>query len=1045
QHISADEQRIFDAAIDGQSAEASSVILLPATLNSSGKDTPDEGPVTLAGVTFIQQPSSGITLLYLPDSPDGRFLRRYASLEEARLGLFNQCAQDSWASYLAGRALLGNVRAHEVRIGQASEKRFSALIGIGTRWPASTTLAAHLLNVHMGRLIEAHRGTSRSNDALYLERYALNGPRAFNYLKMALGMVPFVGTTIALYDAWTSANQAAAAFLRGRVGDGVAELESVLLCLIDAAMDILPGASVGGTRPPGRHPQVAQIPRHDPQLPRPEFIDPDAITPASPLARRAKTATAIRQQRLSGGEVRAQARLLNRRKGTRENSAPQYSHKADPFSGYEYEARVNLAAIQPQTTGPHSGIYRHPDGDFIVRRGNIYAVTRGEARPDYAVEIPSDSGVSQNHNWRLKGTRAKTYKQPIALDENGEWNTHFAVHGTTFDGGGLGGGNVIGHVADILDPLWPQDIRERLPRWWVDRGYRRLHQLNSAADALTEQMKARFPRSKVILDRYHAATGAERHRLRPEAETVCMGDIELAERRYALLVEMIPYRHGNNRRLLNHNLSKDAGKVTDRFELLVHLVNNQIHQRFEQLAVLIRDLERLPESALGEQAKLRLAMRNLRVENLKSVETIEILMRDLNRWYERVIEPADKALLSQDVERLNRRMSEANLFYIKANHQLENIRRHENIADVSWLFFHRQADGLSLRLHRAMNSQYSLSEAATTVTQRNQVLQNCLDTYEPFLREVRIWAATYPQHLQLDELPALQAAIEKMAGNARSARLLPATRPAAGTITKKVFTTEDGETLVGVESWEPTTQVRQFQQPGKGGMNEVWEQDRNGKFRLLNPPAPAAEPTAVDLNRLIAEAGKRLNSLPDYESRVTTYAGQNMLPVDLQHMLISEAHELLYRAERLQQLDAEPGLIKSLRDSAARLKTRGRQMRTEQSLKSKKPTDGMLADLLEQKAVEIRKVKDKVDLGKRRDGRRDFMQEYEIHDLTKTPATLLWYAHFHYNKATQGFREFEKGHLKLPEHRLMTHADDPALPHADIGRQSSTLAHFESL
>ena len=81
----------------------------------------------------------------------------------------------------------------------------------------------------------------------------------FNYLKMALGMVPFVGTAIALYDAWNSANLAVAAFLRGDVGHGLAEVEAVLLSLIDAAMDILPGANAapGAARAATRQSSVA--------------------------------------------------------------------------------------------------------------------------------------------------------------------------------------------------------------------------------------------------------------------------------------------------------------------------------------------------------------------------------------------------------------------------------------------------------------------------------------------------------------------------------------------------------------------------------------------------------------------------------------------------------------------------------------------------------------------------------------------------------------------------------------------------------------------
>ena len=214
-------------------------------MSAGGKDTPNEGPTTLSGVTFIEEQVSGMTLLYLPDSPDGQFLRRYDNLETARRALFNLCLRSEMVSYLAGRALQGNVRAHVSRINQAVLKHFDAMIGVGMPWPTTTSLAAHLLNAHMGRLIEAHRGTSRSNDALYLERYALSGPRAFNYMKMAMGMVPFVGAAVALYDAWNSANQAVAALLRGDVGDGLTEIESVLLSLIDAAMDLLPGASAG--------------------------------------------------------------------------------------------------------------------------------------------------------------------------------------------------------------------------------------------------------------------------------------------------------------------------------------------------------------------------------------------------------------------------------------------------------------------------------------------------------------------------------------------------------------------------------------------------------------------------------------------------------------------------------------------------------------------------------------------------------------------------------------------------------------------------------
>jgi hypothetical protein len=105
----------------------------------------------------------------------------------------------------------------------------------------------------------------------------------------------------------------------------------------------------------------------------------------------------------------------------------------------------------------------------------------------------------------------------------------------------------------------------------------------------------------------------------------------------------------------------------------------------------------------------------------------------------------------------------------------------------------------------------------------------------------------------------------------------------------------------------------------------------------------------------------------------------------------------------------------------------------------------MLDDLVTHHVVDIRKTSPIKNLGKRSNGRIDYMQEYEVWDLTQTPAKVLWYAHFHYNKAAPAFGAFEKAHLKLPEHRFLTHADNADLPYADIGKQSAALPHFENL
>lgn len=213
----------------------------------------------------------------------------------------------------------------------------------------------------------------------------------------------------------------------------------------------------------------------------------------------------------------------------------------------------------------------------------------------------------------------------------------------------------------------------------------------------------------------------------------------------------------------------------------------------------------------------------------------------------------------------------------------------------------------------------------------------------------------------------------------------------------------------------------------------------------MNPrPVEPNISTHLTLAALLTDAQQRLDTLPGYRTKVQSYAEQNMLPVDLEHMMVSEAAELNRRADRIANLDAQNPIITTLRDQASDLTSSGRALRTRQALASQKPTDGMLEDLLAQQVVEIRKTAAIKHLGKYR-GRNDYLQEYEVWNMTPPSPQLLWYAHFHYRNPTPVFGQFEKAHLKMPQHRFLTHADDAALPYADIGQTSAVLPHFQAL
>jgi hypothetical protein len=992
--ISHDELQVLIIAIDANTLEAwrvdrKRITILPAYLRAGGKDTPNEGPTTLSGVTFIEEQISGMTLLYLPDSPDGQFLRRYATLESARKALFNLCLRSEMVSYLAGRALLGNVQAHVSRINQAVLKHFDAMIGVGVPWSKTTSLAEHLLNAHMGRLIEAHRATSRSNDALYLERYALSGPRAFNYMKMALGVVPFVGSAIALYDAWTSANRAVAALLRGEVGDGLTEIESVLLSLIDAAMDILPGVGAG-----------------------------------SRSAKGARSLTRLRQTVAIGKSAGALQGRTRR----------QAQHGFQRFAGYDYEKPISLTGLQPATHGIYRNIYRHADGDFIVRQGRIFQVERS----------------SDSRNWRLSGTRLKTYKQPVGLDEAGHWDTYFGVYGVTFEGGGLGGGGVLGHMADVLDPLWPVAIRERMPRWWVDQAFRRHHRLTEAADDLAPHLDAQTTRTNAALKKYNDSPAENRPALIQATETACIGDIEMATRHYQTLVDLLPLTHGNKKRVLREMQSLDALLLADRAKQRVFLTSHRAQPLLDRIDNLIAQMDALPANTLAERIRLLEDTQKLRLKLMQELNQIEARMHDLNLWYERITVGTEKAQLTPEVAMLNGRLSEANLLYLKTGHLLEIVKRFDTTGDISWFYLQRQAETLGAKVDRALFTQHSLPEVRATRPERNRILQDCLDLYAQFRQEMNAWTASYPQHFHLDGVAPLLASIEKMAERARKTIDQPASVAPAGQSNKKVFTTEDDQLLIGVERWEPTTQTRQYTLTGQGGHPEIWEQGANGKFRLLNPQEQPSHPAHRDLGVLMADARSRLGAQTTYKTRVETYARQDMLPVDLEHMMLSEAAELRRRAQMIEELEPGNTLIRQLRDKATELTDTGRTLRIEYAMKSRNPTDGMLDYLMrqnteEKKLVGIYKPKALQDLGKRADGRTDYMQEYEVRDMTQTPPKVLWYAHFHYAKAKPVLGEFEKAHLKLPEHRFLTHADNASLPYADIGKRSAALKHFDSV
>lgn len=979
--IDATEQQMFETAARATTASAwnangQQLVMLAASLGIVGADT-EERPATLSGINFIEDKISGKTLLYLPDSPDHVFLRRYDNLAAARKGLFNLCLNNKMVEYLADRALKGDPARHKARITQAVLKNFDALIEAGDPWPAHTSLAKQLLNAEMGRVIVAHQQSSTSHSELYLEAQAVKAEQVFTYMKMAFSVVPYVGLGIAAYDIWTSLNAAVAAFRKGNALQGLEALNGALLAFIDGMMDWASGASI-------------------------------------------KKALA----RLSSLLRTQQRQLL--RLSTRIAQARKTRHLAARFDGYTHSGNLSLAGLPVATEGLYRNVYRHADGDFILREGK-----------PYKVQLDSDKRF-----WRLSETATRKYRQPVALDENGNWDTYYGVYGRAIDGGGVGGGGALGRLADTLDPIWPEAVRERLPSWWRDRNLRQQLRLKEDSNRYSRQFNRQSSSINAAIDEYNAASEQRRPALRPALEAACTADIESGSRHYRILDELQALERGHNKRQTIAMRSDAAQLVADRFKLRVYYLNHKMSSLLDDIERLLELLDQLPEIAVKQRLSTLEQIRRLRLQIIRDVDQINELFAGFDLWYKRITSTEGLKALRPEHSDMASRFNHFNMLYLKIGHLMEVFTRFDSITDVSWFYLQQQSRSLRAKVDRALYNQYLLSEGG--VQGRNQILQNCVDLYTEFRRELRIWTTSYPQHFHLESVEQLMEGIEKMLDRARKGIDLPPLPTQAGQARKKVFTTEDGLVLFGVEEWVAATQTRRYRLTGKAGIEEVWEQTDDGKFRQLNAATSVLE-APLDLPSVVADARKRLDALPTYQSKVQSYAKQDMLPVDLEHMMVSEADELSRRALRIEQMDGANPVIKTLRDKAAELKTSGRTLRTEQSLNSKKPTDGMLDDLVRHDAVEIRKPASLKNLGKRMDGRSDYLQEYEVWDLQSNPAKLVWYAHFHYTNSTPVFRQFEKAHLKLPEHRFLTHADNANLPYADIGKRSAALDHFDNL
>ncbi|MBI6899775.1 hypothetical protein JET64_23470 [Pseudomonas putida] len=290
-----------------------SLVLRPGTApdGSSSRET-------LSGI-FLLEPTQGPVLLLMPDAPNGRTISQYSSLQAACQALESMAVDTAMRNYLASRPYDGKSSAHLAYLDQALLAGFSGFIGVGSTRTA--TFAEIQANLLMGRLISEHRASSRSQVDLFLEKEAIRHGRVYDYIKLAIGVIPGIGALVALYDGWHAASASVEAFLRGAPDEGIEHLNSVFLSLVDAIFDVLSFAQLTTTSP------------------------------------------------------QAHARTHNRQRlaGLRPTSVTRQG-RPNPFDGYATEAPAGRWSNHPEAYG--RGVHRHVQSgnDFILHQGAYYQV-----------------------------------------------------------------------------------------------------------------------------------------------------------------------------------------------------------------------------------------------------------------------------------------------------------------------------------------------------------------------------------------------------------------------------------------------------------------------------------------------------------------------------------------------------------------------------------------------------------------------------------------------------------------------------------------------
>lgn len=197
----------------------------------------------------------------------------------------------------------------------------------------------------------------------------------------------------------------------------------------------------------------------------------------------------------------------------------------------------------------------------------------------------------------------------------------------------------------------------------------------------------------------------------------------------------------------------------------------------------------------------------------------------------------------------------------------------------------------------------------------------------------------------------------------------------------------------------------------------VWVQ------RLRSKPAKTLP--AKSLSNTMSSGQTLLDAVQGFIEQQKAHAHEpNRLPVEIEEALARHATQLSDTAKAIDQsLASGPSshaqastatqLKEKIEAAVKLLKTEGHTLRVNMT-KRQLPTAPRVEWLLAQQEVTIEVIPGRRQL---KGSRKDFLQEYEIRD--RKSKAVLWYAHFHYERADTADEFFSAAHLKTKEQRLL--------------------------